>query len=204
MLLPVLMLLLPTATAIIAPSLVAAARWRRILGAIAILAVTAQSGLWAFQWLILTQPQPPLPYILSHQSREAYLQSALNYYRPYQYLANLQRESATPIHVLHHGEHRIYYARHTAFWSDWFDTTAILRIIRQDQCRTVADLRQALQRRAITHIFVNDAELAPQLERYFRRRFTQGEWVLTESFLATLKPLQDQPGQFRILEVPVP
>jgi hypothetical protein len=199
MLLPVLFLLLPSVAMLLA-RMASRAAWLRwtVFGVVWL--VATHSSLWAVQWLYVTQPHPPDAGAVVGTHPTPYLNRALNYHEAYDHLAKRKAADRSDL-VLHHGEHRIFHARHRAVWADWFDTPALLSIIRADRCRTVANLREALVRRGITHVLVNDAELAPQMAQYFRPRFTPEEWVLAESFLSTLSLEWGEAGRVRILSM---
>ncbi len=203
MLLPVLFLLLPVTIALLVNMLSGSAGWVRWAARLGIGLIALHGGLWAVQWCWITQPNPPLPMAVGAQSRTAYLNGALNYHSAYDHLGNQSAAGLVGV-VLHHGEHRIAYARHRALWGDWFDTPPMLHVIRSSQARTVADLRGALIQRNISHVLVNDGELALQVARYFRPRFSESEWVLSESLLATLSLEWGEAGKVRILRVQNP
>ncbi len=130
--------------------------------------------------------RPPLvAYMRGTLSRQDYLAEALNYYRAFQRLGQRVKPGEK---VLLIGEHRIFYAPFEAIWSDWFDTPAILGILRAERPQTVADLVKALLSRGIAWVLVNEAELAPQLDRYWKPRFRPEEWAMIQQFIGAYRP----------------
>ena len=97
------------------------------------------------------------------------------------------RDSSYPVgRVLLVGEHRIFYGRFEAIWSDWFDTPAILHIMRQHGVASAAELKQVLLEKQVRMILYNEAELAAgrQIEMYFKPRFSPAEWAILTDLLA--------------------
>ncbi len=126
--------------------------------------------------------RPPLyAYFSGRITRDEYLADALNYYRAFKWLESRVHPDEK---VLLIGEHRIFYAPFNAVWSDWFDTPAILAIIRNEKPHDVPDLIAALRQCGVEWILVNEAELLPQRERYWKPRFTPEEWQLYEKFVS--------------------
>jgi len=128
--------------------------------------------------------RPPLPaYVSGTLTRDSYLAESLNYYRAF---AELSGVVQTGEKVLLIGEHRIFYARFRGEWSDWFDTPAILDYIRRFSVTTAPQLLDVLRNDNVRWVLVNDAELAPQFERYWRPRFRDAEWQIYERFMEKL------------------
>jgi hypothetical protein len=166
------------AAAALAPC--AAASRCRVPAIAAVALACLQGALYTIQYEAAIH-RPPMPaYLRGTLSRDEYLTSALNYYRAFQWLGS--RVGAGD-KVLLVGEHRIFYAPFEALWSDWFDTPAILAIMRADRPRTPAELDAALCSRGVAWVLVNEAELAPQWDRYWKPRFSAQEWSLFEEFL---------------------
>jgi hypothetical protein len=176
--------------------------WARRAGFIAC-ALTAFYGLlYNVQYVTTIHRPPTSAYLSGALSRDEYLAEALNYYRAYRWLGDHVR---TGEKVLLIGEHRIFYAPFEGIWSDWFDTPAILAIMREEKTTDVPALLKALHRRGIAWILVNDTELAPQLARYWKPRFSPHEWQLYESLLShcSTQRVRIPPGVtvFRIFSV---
>lgn len=126
--------------------------------------------------------RPPLgPYLRGTLTRDEYLAEALNYYRPFQALAAKVRPGEK---VLLIGEHRVFYAPFQAVWSDWFDTPAVLALLRESRARDPEEFGRFLLSRGLAWVLVNEAELAPQYDRYWRPRFSPEEWRRLQEFLA--------------------
>ena len=85
--------------------------------------------------------------------------------------------------VLLVGEHRIFHAQFQAMWSDWFDTPAVLHLMRESGAQTVEALTDAIRNQGVTHVVVNRAELELQRERYWLPRFAPEEIKLLDEFL---------------------
>jgi hypothetical protein len=130
----------------------------------------------------------------------AYLGKALNYYSAYAWLGSGPPERRQ-WKIVNHGEHRIFYADHRALWADWFDSPPLLRIVREDDCQNTSDLIQSLRKRQVTHVLVNDGELAPQMNSYFRPRFQPTEWILIQEFIGGSKVVHGAYGEVRILKI---
>jgi hypothetical protein len=158
---------------------------------------------WMFQWTALAQPQPPTALLFMRETRASYARRAINYLQAYERLQNI-RERTEPgsFLALHHGEHRIFGAQHPALWSDWFDTPVILSLLRSDDSRTSSALLRSLRTRGVTHVFVHDQELAPQLDQFFRPRFKDQEWAIVEELFQTLPLVERQANRYRIFAVP--
>ncbi|MCX7625723.1 MAG: glycosyltransferase family 39 protein [Candidatus Sumerlaeaceae bacterium] len=125
-----------------------------------------------------------LNYLAGKASREEYLSEALNYYRAFRWLE--QRVTAAD-KVLLIGEHRAFYAKFTPVWSDWFDTPAVLAIIRTLPEKNFDSLTAALKSKGVSWVLVNEAELAPQHAHYWRPRFREDEWQLLQQFLESTR-----------------
>ncbi|MCX7717817.1 MAG: glycosyltransferase family 39 protein [Candidatus Sumerlaeaceae bacterium] len=189
--------MIPPAVALMAPAVAALLTecgrhrvWMRTLATTAVIVTLAYGWAWAMQW-IYTRAMPSVPaYLLGANSREAYLSRALSYYAAFEQIGDMQarRTVSEPRadRVLLIGEHRIFYGRFNAVWSDWFDTPAVLHIIRQHGVSTAAELKRVLADRNIGIILYNEAELAAgrQMETYFKPRFTPDEWTILMDLLA--------------------
>jgi hypothetical protein len=156
---------------------------RTLLRRLALLAVTTAcfwGGLYTVQYETAIHRPPMNAYLAQTLSRDEYLAEALNYYRAFQWL---ERHVKPNEKVLFIGEHRAFYARIQPVWSDWFDTPALLSMMRSQHLETFDALVKALHDRDIVWVLVNEAELAPQMERYWRPRFAEREWRLYREFL---------------------
>ena len=150
----------------------------------AVAAAVVAGGLWSAQWNFARAPSPPaLGYLLGSMSRDQYLDRALNSHRPFRETARLAGTTATVLLV---GEHRAYGAAFRPVWSDWFDTPAVLRIMRESGATTPGALLAELRRRGIGWMLVNDAELdaGNQREMFYRPRFSEAEYVVAEGLYA--------------------
>ena len=127
--------------------------------------------LWSVRW-ILTEARPhPLPAFLGAQTREDYLEAALDYYPAIRAVnADIPAEQT----ILCIGEHRAYYFKPRLIISDWFDTPAILDLIRKT--RSNAEIFEILQKQNCRHIFFNKGELSKYHNPYFRPRFSDDEY----------------------------
>ncbi|MCX7963403.1 MAG: glycosyltransferase family 39 protein [Candidatus Sumerlaea chitinivorans] len=176
---PSIALFIPCATATVCLVSAMSPHLRRVVLACAFL-VGAHGILWTIQYVSTVHRPPAAYYFKGAMSRDEYIGEALNYYRAFQYL----NEHVPPgERVLLIGEHRIFYAKFDAVWSDWFDTPAVLHLIRQHRVQSVSDLIHALDHERIRWIFVNDLELAPQFHQYWLPRFRDHEWRLVEGLL---------------------
>lgn len=133
--------------------------------------------LWSIQWMYsLTVLTPgPLPYLLGAVSKQSYLSRSLNYYTTYDYLNKRVKSNEKVLLV---GEHRIYYADFHAIWSDWFDTPALIEIIRNNKITTIDQLLKYLNNNNIRWIAINNEEISFQRESDFRPRFSPSEWEI--------------------------
>lgn len=123
------------------------------------------------------QPHP-LPRALGFGSREAYIGSAVNYYRGAKWLeANLaDGEKALLI-----GEHRTLYFPAAVIASDWFDTPQPLPLLRDTE--TNEQLFARLESRGVRYVFYNEQELSAYARAYFAPRFSESEWLRFQNFL---------------------
>lgn len=149
--------------------------------ALAVALLCAAHGmLWALQWEYLRAVPPSMSYFNGSMSRDEYLVRGLNFRQAYLYLNERVKPDER---VLLIGEHRIYGAQFNAIWSDWFDTPAVLHIMRANSISSPAALEGALRLAGVRWILVNETEIAPQNELYWRPRFTAEEWKLLQTFL---------------------
>ena len=140
------------------------------------------STLWSCRW-ILTEASPhPLPVFLGIKSREEYLTDALDYYPAIRAVNDALSPDET---ILCIGEHRAYYFKPHLLISDWFDTPAILDLIRKTQNND--GIFALLKNRNCTHLFYNRGELSKYRDLFFRPRFGAGEYRRFEDFLASPK-----------------
>jgi hypothetical protein len=152
------------------------------------MAVASAAGLlWAIQWswLATALTPPPLPYLTGAQDQRAYWYKSVTYGRAYDLLNSRVKKSERVLLV---GEHRIYGAQFNAIWSDWFDTPALVHLLRENSIRSIEQLLDFLRSRNINWIMINEAELAPQLERDFRSWFTPQEWQIFEALRSLESP----------------
>lgn len=184
MLLPFLAMALPLAAAFV-QECVPASTWLRRLAVLPFVIGIVYGGLWAVQWQYVTSGYPVIRYLLGDMSREEYLIRTVPYYRAFQEQARLVRPGEKVLLV---GEHRIFYADFPAVWSDWFDTPAVLGIMREARAENAARLMAELRRRGIRWILYNEHELSlgqpPQSVVYFRPRFRDMEWRILQDLLA--------------------
>ena len=105
------------------------------------------------------------------QTREDYLEEALDYYPAIRAVnADIPAEQT----ILCIGEHRAYYFKPRLIISDWFDTPAILDLIRKTKSN--AEIFEILQKQNCRHIFFNKGELSKYHNPYFRPRFSDDEY----------------------------
>lgn len=150
------------------------------LASAAILLSAAQGGLWSLQWAFAKAEPATLPLLLGQISPTTYMSRGMSSWQAFDYL----NDKAGADKVLLIGEHRVYGARFNAVWSDWFDTPAVLAIIRQTHPRNAEQLEKLLARKNIRWVMYNEAELKNQLERYFKPRFQPDEWNVLQQFLS--------------------
>lgn len=154
---------------------------RRSIGMILTLLLTlAMLHGWSFSAATIAagvKPHP-LPRALGFGSSEAYLESALNYYRGAKWLeANLpENEKALLI-----GEHRTLYFPPNVIASDWFDTPQPLPLIRETENND--ELFARLREDDVRYVFFNQEELRAYARAYFRPRFSDLEWLRLQDFL---------------------
>jgi hypothetical protein len=181
MIMPAVALMLPA----VAAFLLFCATASRLLYAVAagaVLVAFVHGGLWSVQYETGIS-QPPMRYYLrGGMSREMYLDRALNYQPAFRRLNDRVRPGEK---VLLLGEHRIYGARFDAAWSDWFDTPAVLALMRRLKPPDAQAFAEALRGEGVRWILVNDAELGPQMETYWKPRFDVAEWKLLNDLLAS-------------------
>jgi hypothetical protein len=159
-------------------------------------AVFALTGFaWAVQWswVATTLSPPPLLYLLGEQDAAQYRYRSLTYARAFDYL---NKHVAPDEKVLLVGEHRIYGARFHAIWSDWFDTPALVWILRKHGITSTQSLLKYLRSTNTPWIMINEEELKPQLDRDFKPWFKPHEWQIFEE-LRTL----DSPG-VEVIQMP--
>ncbi len=138
--------------------------------------------LWSVRWMLTETNPPPLPVVLGFQTRDAYLQQALNYYDCARWLNHQSKTGKSDIKVLLIGEHRGYYfSRVHYLGSDWFDTPWIIHLIRQT--KTNEEVIDWLKKNGVNYILFNLAELNLYYERYFKPRFTETEINRFEEFI---------------------
>lgn len=162
---------------------------RRIFAAVTVTAAGLGFA-WAVQWSWVTTAlsPPPLPYLLGAQSEQAFRYKSLTYAQAFDYL---NRNVKPGERVLLAGEHRIYGARFDAIWSDWFDTPALARILRENSLTSMEELLAWLRENHVPWIMINERELAPQLDDHFRPWFTDAEWEIFEALRTFDKPGAD-------------
>lgn len=172
MLLPLGALLAPLAAGLLLEMRV----FSRVLWGVlaAVLLIGAAHGIfWALQWEYVRASPKIIPYLTGTITQQQYRARALTYARAFDELNERVKPGEKVLLV---GEHRIYGAKFDAIWSDWFDTPAVLQLIREGGA--------FFNRHGISHILYNEAELAPQLERYFRPRFSSDEWEMLQLILS--------------------
>jgi hypothetical protein len=156
------------------------ARVASVLSKIALFAAAFHGICWAVQWeYVLAWPRV-VPYLAGNSSREQYVATAANSAAAFEYLNERVKPGER---VLMIGEHRVYGAKFDAIWSDWYNTPALLEIIRKHQVKDVTSLVAVLDSLKIDYILYNRTELKPQLEQYFRPRFSDAEWNLLQQLL---------------------
>ncbi len=145
----------------------------------AIALATACGFAWAIQWSWVATglTPPPLPYLLGVQDQKTYRYHSLTYARAFDYL---NQHVALDEKVLLVGEHRIFGARFTALWSDWFDTPMLVSILRKNNIFSTHELLTHLRSKDIDWILINERELAPQLTSAFKPWFSPREWKIFE------------------------
>lgn len=161
-------------------------RWVRVAFVSAGLATAVTGLLWAMQWSWVATPLTPRPltYLVGGVDKKSFFYRSVSYGRAFDYLNSHVRPGEKVLLV---GEHRIYGANFQAVWSDWFDTPALVGLLREYQITSAKKLIQSLEKLGIYWILINEAELKPQLERDFRPWFTAGEWAVFEE----LRTLED-------------
>ena len=136
------------------------------------------SSAWNARW-ILTEAQPqPLQVFLGMQSREEYLSAALDYYPAIRAVnADMPPDDA----ILCIGEHRAYYFKPRLIISDWFDTPAILDLIRKTKNNN--EVFSLLRKNHCTHVFFNKGELDKYHDLFFKPRFSPPEYERFSDFM---------------------
>lgn len=152
--------------------------WRA--GVLGVLLSCVHGACYVLQYETVIHRPSIIHYLSGKTSRDEYLAEALNYYRAFRWL---EQHAAPDAKVLLIGEHRAFYAKFEPVGSDWYDTPAVLAIIRSLPEKSLDGLVSALRQRGITWVLVNDAELAPQFASYWRPRFRDDEWSLIQQFL---------------------
>ncbi len=137
---------------------------------------------WGTAWPMLRANPPVAGWVLGAVSTEEYLARTRNWHAAFEYLN--QRVPPTE-RVLLVGEHRIFGARFRAVWNDWFDTPAFLHLARANRISSAEQMIALLEREGIRWVLVNEAELRPQRDQYWRPRFSDAEWKLLNDFLAS-------------------
>jgi len=136
------------------------------------------SSAWSARW-ILTETQPhPLPVFLGMQSREEYLSEALDYYPA---IRAVNTDMPPDEAVLCIGEHRACYFKPRLIISDWFDTPAILDLIRKTKDNN--EIFSLLSKKHCTHIFFNKGELDKYHDLFFKPRFSPSEYQRFSDFM---------------------
>lgn len=162
---------------------------RHVLGVyvfalVGIIVAVLYSGAWTMQWALVKATPSPVPLLVEAENTDEYLDKALSYHEAFTYL---NERAATGQRVLLIGEHRIFYAKFDAVWSDWFDTPAVLYLIRENRVLTGKRLIEVLRREEIAFVLHNRAELAPQEAAYWWPRFTPREREVLEEALSLLQ-----------------
>lgn len=175
-------LLLPTMALAFALTPVGAyglTRWTKATFVGAGMAAAGAGLAWAVQWSwVATGLTPrPLTYLVGAMDARTFFYKSVSYGRAFDYLNDRVKQDNKVLLV---GEHRIYGAEFQAVWSDWFDTPALVAILRKYHIGSTRELLQVLEKLGITWIMINEAELKPQLERDFRPWFTEREWAIFE------------------------
>jgi len=135
--------------------------------------------LWAAQWaLVVTGLSPsPLPYLLGAIDEKTFRYKSVTYARAFDYL---NENVASEEKVLLVGEHRIYGAKFSAIWSDWFDTPILAHILRKEKLGSTTELLSYLRANDINWILINGPELSRMQGKDFQGRFSAGEWQIFE------------------------
>src|SRR5690606_2116543 len=121
---------------------------------------------------------------------------SLTYARAFDYLNDQVKPDEK---VLLIGEHRIYGAKFDAVWSDWFDTPALAKILRDENITKTQQLLNYLRAQNINWIMINEAEISLQLELHFRPWFSPSEWQIFEEIrtlnsVAGIRRVEFPPG----------
>lgn len=125
----------------------------RIASVIALAFVVLSQVSWTTQFFLAREPYAALRFTFGMESRDAYLSRNVNYYPAAQWL-NRNVESGNGVFL--GGEHRTFYFEVPVLASDWFDTPAALRLIRE---AGAADPLDALLAQGISHVYLNAHEL---------------------------------------------
>jgi hypothetical protein len=112
------------------------------------------------------------------QSRDEYLSAALDYYPAIRAInADMPPDDA----ILCIGEHRAYYFKPRLIISDWFDTPAILDLIRKTKNNN--EVFSLLRKIHCTHVFFNKGELDKYHDLFFKPRFSPPEYERFSDFM---------------------
>jgi hypothetical protein len=137
-----------------------------------VLALASCHGVsWTWRYLACDQYPPPYRAAGGWISREDYQREALNYYPAVEWLGLHARPGEKVFYI---GEHRGYPSRIPVTASDWFDVPCILHYIRSTNSNDA--LLDRLRAEGHAYVVYHSGELALYRERYFRPRFTVGEW----------------------------
>lgn len=135
-------------------------------------------SLWSIRW-ILTEARPYLlPAFLGAQSRDDYLTAALDYYPA---IRAVNADVPADETILCIGEHRAYHFKPRLIISDWFDTPAILDLIRKTKSNE--EIFEILNKQNCRHLFFNKGELLKYHDPFFLPRFEDDEYKRFVEFM---------------------